>query len=419
MPAVDFLGWRLVTSSSSVACCFSLGHGCGESFAASRPWHNPPVRPETVTADGVECRIEKLASPLGSPLAWGVIEQPSPHTASEADVIDHFNQRIAGLREQMGSVIVGLEDVVEQILITMLCRGHAILEGVPGLAKTRLISTLSELLALDFRRVQFTPDLMPGDITGSDVLQEDQTTGQRVFHFIEGPLFANIVLADEINRTPPKTQSSLLEAMEERQITVGGNSYALPNPFFVLATQNPIEQEGTYPLPEAQLDRFMLKVVLGYPTLEQEIEIARRATTHYSVALQPALGVADILALQHAVRGVLVAEPVYDAAAALVRMTRPGEELASDYVREHVAWGAGPRATICLVLAAKARAVLHGRSHATTADVAAMAAPVLRHRLRLTFAAESTGVTTDAVVKHLVSEAVPRGPAVEKKLRWR
>ncbi len=348
-----------------------------------------------------------------------MIHHPSPNAATEAEVIDQFILRLVGLREQLGSVIVGLEDVVEQILITMLCRGHAILEGVPGLAKTRLISTLSELLALDFRRVQFTPDLMPGDITGSDVLQEDQTTGQRVFHFIEGPLFAHIVLADEINRTPPKTQSSLLEAMEERQITVGGNSYALPNPFFVLATQNPIEQEGTYPLPEAQLDRFMLKVVLGYPTLEQEIEIARRATTHYSVALQPALGVEDILALQNAVRGVLVADHVYEAAAALVRMTRPAEEIATAYVRENVAWGAGPRATICLVLAAKARAVLHGRSHATTSDVAAMAAPVLRHRLRLTFAAESTGITTDAVVKHLVSEAVPRTPHVEKRLRVR
>ena len=337
-------------------------------------------------------------------------QTPTPH-ADEAEIIDAFTAQLGNLRHQLSTVIVGLEDVVEQLLITMLCRGHAILEGVPGLAKTRLISTLSSLLAMDFRRVQFTPDLMPGDITGSDVLQKDDTTGQHIFHFIEGPLFAHIVLADEINRTPPKTQSALLEAMEERQITVGGNSYELPNPFFVLATQNPIEQEGTYPLPEAQLDRFMLKVSLGYPSMEEEMEIARRATTSYAAELVPALNVEDILALQRAVRGVPVADTVYEAAANLVRMTRPKELGASDYVRENIAWGAGPRATICIVLASKARAVLQGRYHATTGDVAAVALPALRHRLRLIFAAESAGMTTDDVVRYLIAQAIPRATA--------
>jgi MoxR-like ATPase len=341
--------------------------------------------------------------------------KPTSPPADEAAAIDAFTARLEHLRQQLATVIVGLDDVVEQILITLLCRGHAILEGVPGLAKTRLISTLASLLALDFRRVQFTPDLMPGDITGSDVLQKDDTTGSHVFHFIEGPLFAHIVLADEINRTPPKTQSALLEAMEERQITVGGNSYALPAPFFVLATQNPIEQEGTYPLPEAQLDRFMLKVTLGYPSMDEEMEIARRATTHYSSELRPVLSVEDILALQQAVRGVLVADTVYEAAANLVRLTRPKELGASDYVRENIAWGAGPRATICLVLAAKARAVLQGRYHATTGDIAAVALPALRHRLRPTFAAESSGVTTDAIVKHLVQQAIPRAATTSKR----
>jgi MoxR-like ATPase len=336
------------------------------------------------------------------------MKQMLPPHADEAEVIDAFTSQLGHLRQQLSTVIVGLEDVVEQLLITMLCRGHAILEGVPGLAKTRLISTLSSLMAMDFRRVQFTPDLMPGDITGSDVLQKDDTTGQHVFHFIEGPLFAHIVLADEINRTPPKTQSALLEAMEERQITVGGNSYELPDPFFVLATQNPIEQEGTYPLPEAQLDRFMLKISLGYPSMDEEMEIARRATTSYAVELVPALTVGDILALQRAVRGVPVADTVYEAAANLVRMTRPKELGASDYVRENIAWGAGPRATICIVLAAKARAVLQGRYHATTGDVAAVALPALRHRLRLTFAAESAGMTTDDVVRQLISQVIPR-----------
>ncbi|MES2706044.1 MAG: MoxR family ATPase [Verrucomicrobiota bacterium] len=332
-----------------------------------------------------------------------------PSVIDEAGIIDRFRERFGSFGAQMAGVIVGLEDVIEQIVISILCGGHCILEGVPGLAKTKLISTLSGLMTLDFRRIQFTPDLMPGDITGSDVLQEDQTTGKRVFHFLPGPLFANIVLADEINRTPPKTQSALLEAMEERQLTVGGRTYALPSPFFVLATQNPIEQEGTYPLPEAQLDRFMLKIQLGYPGEAEEIEVAKRATTGYVFETRPVLSGEDLLELRQAVRGVPAGEQVYQFAAGLARATRPGAEEASAFVRENVAWGAGPRATICLMLSAKARAVLRGRYHVTTEDVAAMALPVLRHRLRLTFTAESAGLTPDAVILELLKSLSVRG----------
>ncbi|MEM7385048.1 MAG: AAA family ATPase, partial [Verrucomicrobiota bacterium] len=276
------------------------------------------------------------------------------------------------------------------------------LEGVPGLAKTKLVATLGSLMSLSFRRIQFTPDLMPADITGTDVLEEDHTTGKRVFRFIQGPLFGNLILADEINRTPPKTQSALLESMEERQLTVGGKTYPLPEPFLVLATQNPIEQEGTYPLPEAQLDRFMLKIQLGYPSEEQEMEIARRATTAYSFETQPVLTDEDISRLQDVVRQVPVAEHVYRHAVRLVRETRPAEAGASPFVVENVGWGAGPRASIYLLLAAKARAVLLGRYHATTDDVNAIALPVLRHRVMPTFNAEASGLSSDDVIKNLL-----------------
>ncbi|HWB02723.1 MAG TPA: MoxR family ATPase [Verrucomicrobiales bacterium] len=326
----------------------------------------------------------------------------SSEPPDEARIIDAFRSHFGNLGEQMAGVIVGLEDVIEQILIAILCGGHCILEGVPGLAKTKLISTLASLMALDFRRIQFTPDLMPGDITGSDVLQEDHTTGRRVFQFIQGPLFANIVLADEINRTPPKTQSALLEAMEEKQLTVGGRTYALPEPFFVLATQNPIEQEGTYPLPEAQLDRFMLKITLGYPDAAQEVEVAKRASTAYSYQTTPVLSGENLLELRRAIRGVPAGDPAYEFAAGLARATRPKEQGALEYVKENVAWGAGPRATICLMLAARARAVMRGRYHVTTGDIAAVAHPVLRHRLRPTFNAESAGITTDDIVTKLL-----------------
>jgi len=321
---------------------------------------------------------------------------------SDTEAVALVYQSYARLREQVAGIIVGLEDVTEQIFITLICRGHCILEGVPGLAKTRLISTIASLTHLSFRRVQFTPDLMPGDITGSDVLEEDRTTGGRVFRFVPGPLFGNVVLADEINRTPPKTQSALLEAMEERQLTVGGQTYALPDPFFVLATQNPIEQEGTYPLPEAQLDRFMLKIVLDYPEAAQEIEIVRRATSTYAFATQPVLDAEQLRSMQQLVRKVPVGDHVFEFATKIVRATRPSCDISPPFVREMISWGAGPRASIFLVMAAKARALLRGRHHATEEDVAAMALPVLRHRIMPTFNAESEGMTADLLVARLL-----------------
>jgi len=331
-------------------------------------------------------------------------------STDEVRAVEEFNNKYSQLREQLGGVIVGLDEVIEQTLIAILCRGHCILQGMPGLAKTMLVSTLSSLLHLEFRRIQFTPDLMPADITGTDVLEEDRTSGKRVFRFLKGPLFGNIILADEINRTPPKTQSALLEAMQEHQLTIGGETYALPDPFFVLATQNPIEQEGTYSLPEAQLDRFLFRIHLKYPSLEQEIEICKRVTTDYDFKTTPVLTTEDLLGAQKLVRSVPVADHVYFFAVELVRMTRPEEgRLPSDLV-EMVQWGAGPRASIYLLLAAKARAILHARYHATTEDVKAVALPVLRHRLIPTFNAEASGVSTDDIIARLLQEMAAKGP---------
>jgi MoxR-like ATPase len=320
----------------------------------------------------------------------------------EVQAVDTLHRKYAELKGQLAGVIVGMDSVIEQLFISLLCGGHCILEGVPGLAKTLLVSKIAEMLGLSFRRIQFTPDLMPADITGTDVLEEDQTTGRRAFRFVKGPLFANIILADEINRTPPKTQSALLEAMQERQLTIGGETYPLPKPFFVLATQNPIEQEGTYPLPEAQLDRFMFKVQVGYPTEEQEIEIAKRVTTEYSFEAAEVLSREDIDRLSRIVRKVPVADHVYQAAVRLVRKTRPNQDHPPAFINEMVNWGAGPRACIYLLLAAKARAVLHGRYHATTEDILAMAPPVLRHRVIPTFNAEAAGLNAEAIVTQLL-----------------
>jgi MoxR-like ATPase len=325
----------------------------------------------------------------------------SEEVQAAADLCEHYER----LKKELGGVIVGLDEVIEQMLIAILSRGHCILEGVPGLAKTLLISTLASAVGLSFRRIQFTPDLMPADITGSDVLEEDRTTGKRVFRFVKGPLFANIILADEINRTPPKTQAALLEAMQEHQVTIGGATYPLPHPFFVLATQNPIEQEGTYPLPEAQLDRFMMKIKVGYPTVEQEIAIAKRATTEYAFEIQKVLSGESLERMQGLVRRVPVADHVYEFAARLARMTRPGEPGQPAFIREMVSWGAGPRATIFLLLTAKARAVLHGRYHATTEDIAAMVLPVLRHRVIPTFNAEAAGHSSDDLIRRLLKES--------------
>jgi len=326
----------------------------------------------------------------------------TPTTESVAEAVDQIGEKLQALRTQLGGVIVGMETVSEQLLIALLCRGHCILQGMPGLAKTMLVSTMASVLDLSFKRVQFTPDLMPGDITGTEVLEEDHTTGKRFFRFVEGPLFGNMILADEINRTPPKTQSALLEAMQERQTTVCGQTYSLPDPFFVLATQNPVETEGTYPLPEAQLDRFLLKIHVEYPSRQEELEIARRQTTDYSYQTTTVLNIEHLHTMQSLVRNVVVSDHVYDAALDLVRATRPEEGLLPETLKNMVQWGAGPRATIALLLAAKARALLNGRCHATTADLAAIALPVLRHRVILTFNAEAAGVDADSVLTKII-----------------
>ncbi|MFO8014140.1 MAG: MoxR family ATPase [Phycisphaerae bacterium] len=313
--------------------------------------------------------------------------------------------------DEIARVIVGQNEVIEQVLVAVFCRGHGLLVGVPGLAKTLLISTISELLHLSFKRIQFTPDLMPSDITGTDVLEEDRTTGKRVFRFVHGPIFSNMILADEINRTPPKTQAALLEAMQEHMVTCGETTYSLPEPFFVLATQNPIEQEGTYPLPEAQLDRFMFNILVDYPTSDQEMAIIKQVTGTYEAKLETALTGDDILRLQQIVRRVPVADHVVQYARDLARASRPGRTEAPEFINELVQWGAGPRCGIYLILAAKARAILHGRYHATTDDVRAMALPVMRHRVITTFNAEAAGISPDQVVERLLAEIQPAAEA--------
>jgi MoxR-like ATPase len=322
--------------------------------------------------------------------------------------VDQLHAVYGRLKEEIGQVIVGQHAVIEQVLMAVFCRGHALLVGVPGLAKTMLVSTLAQALDLSFRRIQFTPDLMPADITGTDVLEVDPETGRRGFRFVQGPIFTNLLLADEINRTPPKTQAALLEAMQERHVTVGERTMELPAPFFVLATQNPIEQEGTYPLPEAQLDRFLFNIVVDYPDETEEREIIRRVTSPSSAKVSPLMNAADIIHLQEIVKRVPVGDHVIDFAAALARATRPKEKGAPDFVKELVAWGAGPRAGIGLISAAKAHAVLRGRFHATTRDVADVAIPVLRHRVLTTFNAEAAGITSDEIIQRLLTKLAPK-----------
>ena len=326
------------------------------------------------------------------------------NTEASAESIDLLHNAHMQLKAQMSKVIVGQEDVIDQLLIALFSRGHCLLEGVPGLAKTLMISTLSKCLSMDFSRIQFTPDLMPADITGTDVLQENRDTGQREFRFIEGPLFHNVILADEINRTPPKTQAALLEAMQERQVTVGQTIHQLSDPFFVLATQNPIEQEGTYSLPEAQQDRFMFKVYVKYPSFEEERQIARQTTSNSKSQPDPVLSAEQVLKIQDVVRQVPVTDHVINYALAIVRQTRVGEPGAPDWINEWLGWGAGPRAMQNLLLGGKARALLNGRSHVSTADIQALAAPVLRHRITPNFTAESEGITSDKVIERLIQE---------------
>lgn len=318
--------------------------------------------------------------------------------------VEKLHASYGRMKDQLSQVIVGQHEVVEQVLMAMFCRGHALLVGVPGLAKTLLVSTVSQALDLQYKRIQFTPDLMPADITGTDVLEVDPETGHRGFRFVNGPLFASMVLADEINRTPPKTQAALLEAMQEGHVTVGERTLNLPDPFFVLATQNPIEQEGTYPLPEAQLDRFLFNIVVDYPNAEEEREIIRRVTSPSSATVSPLMTGPEIIELQNIVKRVPVGDHVIDFAAKLARATRPGSSEAPDFVKEMVGWGAGPRAGISLISAAKAHAVLRGRVHATTVDVASVALPVLRHRVLTTFNAEAAGVKSDDIIKRLIEE---------------
>jgi MoxR-like ATPase len=330
-------------------------------------------------------------------------ENQSEHLAgNDIAAVERLKAAYDKLAAEMGKIIVGQEDVLEQLLISIFARGHALLIGVPGLAKTLMIQTLSEALDLSFRRVQFTPDLMPADITGTEVLQEDKLTGGRNFKFLPGPLFANLVLADEINRTPPKTQAALLEAMQERQVTVGGTRHQLPDPFFVLATQNPIEQEGTYPLPEAQLDRFMLNILVDYPSEAEELAIVRLTTSADKPKIEKVLSGSEILDLQKIVRRIPVAEHVYGYAVRLARATRPAANPGDEFLKNYVTWGAGVRASQFLILAARVRAVLRGRMHVGIEDVRSVAGPVLRHRIVTNFNAEAEGMGPDDVIKRVL-----------------
>jgi MoxR-like ATPase len=320
--------------------------------------------------------------------------------------IDRIRDATLQLKQQLAQVIVGQHDVIDLMLIALFSRGHCLLEGVPGLAKTLLVSTLARSLNLTFSRIQFTPDLMPADITGTDIIEENKSTGERDIRFLAGPIFSHVILADEINRTPPKTQAALLEAMQERQVTVGRIRHQMSNPFMVLATQNPIEQEGTYPLPEAQQDRFMFKVLVTYPTFAEEVEVARRTTGAAAADIQPVLSPQEISALQDLVRTVPISEHLIRYTLALVRQTRVREPGAPDFMRQQLAWGAGPRAVQFLILGAKARALVQGRAHVAMDDIQRLAKPVLRHRLVVNFAAESEGVTTDDLIEELI-ESTP------------
>lgn len=308
------------------------------------------------------------------------------------------------IRTEIQRVIVGQDEVIEQLLIALLAGGHCLLVGVPGLAKTLLISSLAKSIELEFSRIQFTPDLMPADITGTEVIQEDRSSGTRDFRFIPGPIFANVVLADEVNRTPPKTQAALLEAMQEHQVTAGGRRHQLPNPFFVLATQNPIEQEGTYPLPEAQLDRFMFNVLVDYPSQADELEIVLRTTADEKQELKPTISGERLLELTHVVRRIAITPAMALVATQIARLTRPTDEQASDQVQRCVRWGAGPRASQYIVLGAKARAAMHNSPIVRREDIEAVALPVLRHRMKLNFQAEAEGITVDQIIAEIIQQ---------------
>jgi len=321
----------------------------------------------------------------------------------DIQAIEYFKSAHASLKAELAKVIVGQEQVIDELLIAIFTRSHALLVGVPGLAKTLLISTLAQAIQLSFKRIQFTPDLMPSDITGTEVIYQDPATNERQFKFLPGPIFANVILADEINRTPPKTQAAMLEAMQERRITVGGTNYKLPNPFFVLATQNPVEQEGTYPLPEAQLDRFMFMIYVDYPTPEEELQVVKRGTSQTLETVNPVLGVEHILFLQDAVRRMPVADHVVEYAQKIVGATRGKTPQALDFCKKWLSWGAGPRATLSLIMAAKAHAILQGQVYVGCENVAAVCLPIMRHRIIPNFAAQSEGVTSDDITRKILA----------------
>jgi len=327
----------------------------------------------------------------------------------DLQAVDQLKAAHQTLKSEIGKVIVGQTEVVDQLLTALLSNGHCLLVGVPGLAKTLLVSTVARVLDLKFSRIQFTPDLMPSDITGTDILEEDHTTGKRLFRFVKGPVFANIVLADEINRTPPKTQAALLQAMQEHEVTAGGETYRLDEPFFVLATQNPIEQEGTYPLPEAQLDRFMFNIYVDYPRESEEHQIVATTTSAAVADLRQVMDAVRIKSLQQLVRRVPVADHVIHYAVALARATRPKENSPLPYIKDWVSWGAGPRASQYLVLGAKCRAILDGRPTPSVDDIRAVARPVLRHRIVTSFNAEADGVGTIDIVEKLLGDVKPKG----------
>lgn len=330
-------------------------------------------------------------------------------TDHDVESVEKLKEAIQAITAELSKVIVGQQQVMEQLLIAMFARGHCLLVGVPGLAKTLMIRTLANSLSLQFNRIQFTPDLMPSDITGTEVINENKTSGQRELHFLQGPIFSNIILADEINRTPPKTQAALLEAMQELQVTVGGKRHVLMEPFFVLATQNPIEQEGTYPLPEAQLDRFMFNVFVDYPNEDEELQIVKQTTSDIACSITPLLEPQEILRLCQIVRRVPIADHVARYALRLARSSRPDQGEPAAFVRDYVRWGAGPRASQFMVLGAKARAILAGRYFVNQEDIRAVAYPVLRHRIRTNFTADAEGICADDVIQKLI-ETVPAVP---------
>ncbi len=336
----------------------------------------------------------------------------TPNT-DDTKAVEKLGQARDAIVKELRKTIVGMEDVIDEMMIAIFARGHCLLVGVPGLAKTLLVSSLAETMSLGFKRIQFTPDLMPSDITGTELLQEDPETHQRRFKFQKGPVFTNLLLADEINRTPPKTQAALLEAMQEKRVSSGGEEYKLDEPFFVLATQNPIEQEGTYPLPEAQLDRFLFNIQVKYPSHQEEIDIMRNITSDAREEVKQVVDGPAIVEFQKVVRRIPVADAIFEYAARIVRATRPGEPDAPEFVKRMMSWGAGPRASLNLITAGKARAALRGRCHVSEEDIRAVALPILRHRIVPSFAARSEGMTSDKLVARLLDELAP-GAAKQK-----